>query len=140
TEGPVTGVRSINFIGNEAYSDSRLRSEIVTKQSRFWRFFSSNDNYDSSRLEFDREQLREFYQNNGYYDFRVTSAVAELTPDQKDFYTAYTVDEGRQYDFGEIKVDAALEKLDARVLQSVVPIREGELFRGSQIESTIDAL
>ena len=140
TEGPVTGVRAINFIGNKEYSDSRLRSEIVTRQSRLWRFFSSNDNYDSGRLEFDREQLREFYQNNGYYDFRVTSAVAELTPDQKDFYVTFTVDEGRQYDFGVIKVETALEKLDSSILQAVVPIQEGELFRGDQIESTIDAL
>ncbi len=140
TEGPVTGVRAINFIGNTEYSDSRLRSEIVTRQSRFWRFFSSNDNYDSGRLEFDREQLREFYQNNGYYDFRVTSAVAELTPDQKDFYVTFTVDEGRQYDFGVIKVETALEKLDSNILQAVVPIQEGELFRGDQIEGTIDAL
>lgn len=140
TEGPVTGVRSINIIGNQAYSDSRLRSEIVTKQSRFWRFFSSNDNYDSNRLEYDRERLREFYQNNGYYDFRVSSAVAELTPDQKDFYITYTVEEGRQYDFGAIKVETALEKLDANVLRAVVPIQEGELFRGSLIESTIDSL
>ena len=140
TEGPTTGVRAINFIGNEAYSDSRLRNEIVTRQSRFWRFFSSNDNYDASRLEFDREQLREFYQNNGYYDFRVTSAIAEMTPDQKDFYITYTVDEGRQYDFGSIRVETALEKLDAQVLQSVVPIQEGQLFRGSLIETTIDSL
>lgn len=140
TEGPVTGVRAINFIGNDAYSDSRLRSEIVTRQSRFWRFFSSNDNYDSNRLEYDREKLREFYQNNGYYDFRVTSAVAELTPDQKDFYITYTVDEGRQYDFGEVRVETALEKLDAEVLRAVVPIQNGDLFRGSTIEATIDAL
>ncbi|MFN7055518.1 outer membrane protein assembly factor BamA [Hyphomonas sp.] len=140
TEGPTTGVRAINFIGNKAYSDSRLRSEIVTRQSRLWRFFSSNDNYDANRLEFDREKLREFYQNNGYYDFRVVSAVAEMTPDQRDFYITYTVDEGRQYDFGTIRVETALEKLDADVLRSVVPIQEGQLFRGSLIEATIDSL
>lgn len=140
TEGPTTGVRAINFIGNREYSDSRLRSEIVTRQSRLWRFFSSNDNYDSGRLEFDREKLREFYQNNGFYDFRVTSAVAELTPDQKDFYVTFTVDEGRKYDFGTIKVETALEKLDSRILTAVVPIKEGELFRGNLIESTIDSL
>jgi len=87
-----------------------------------------------------REKLREFYQNNGYYDFRVTSAVAELTPDQKDFYITFTVDEGRQYDFGEIKVETALEKLDGQVLQAVVPIKQGELFQGDLIETTIDAL
>tara|TARA_R110000787_G_scaffold20065_8_gene59708 strand:- start:18319 stop:20874 length:2556 start_codon:yes stop_codon:yes gene_type:complete len=140
TEGPVTGVRSINFIGNKAYSDSRLRSEIVTRQSRLWRFFSSNDNYDPGRLEYDREKLREFYQNNGYYDFRVDSAVAELTPDQKDFYITMTIDEGRQYDFGEVKVETALEKLDARALRAAVPIQTGDLFRGNLIEDTIDTL
>ena len=140
TEGPVTGVRSINFIGNKEYSDSRLRSEIVTRQSRLWRFFSSNDNYDPGRLEYDREKLREFYQNNGYYDFRVTSAVAELTQDQKDFYITMTIDEGRQYDFGEVKVETALEKLDAVALRSAVPIQEGDLFKGNLIETTIDTL
>ncbi|MEO0713751.1 MAG: outer membrane protein assembly factor BamA [Pseudomonadota bacterium] len=139
-EGPVTGVRAINFIGNDAYSDRRLRSEIVTRQSRLWRFFSSNDNYDPSRLEFDRELLRQFYQNNGYYDFRVTSAIADLTPDQEDFYITFTIEEGDQYDFGEVKVETALEKLNEDVLASVVPIKEGELYRGDQIESSIDAL
>ncbi|NQY38829.1 MAG: outer membrane protein assembly factor BamA [Henriciella sp.] len=140
TEGPVTGVRSINFIGNEAYSDRRLRSEVVTKQSRWWRFFSSNDNYDPGRLEFDRELLREFYQNKGYYDFRVISAVADLTPDREDFYITYTIDEGEQYTFGEIDVETALDKLSSEGLKRAVPFTEGELFRGDLIEDTIDTL
>jgi outer membrane protein insertion porin family len=80
SEGPVTGVRRIAFIGNESYSDRRLRGEIVTTEARWWRFFSSNDNYDPDRIEFDREQLRTFYNDRGYADFRVTSVVAELTP------------------------------------------------------------
>ena len=140
TEGPVTGVRSINFIGNEAYSDSRLRSEIVTRQSRLWRFFSSNDNYDPDRLEYDRELLRQFYQNNGYYDFRTTSAVADLTPDQEDFYITFTVEEGEQYTFGEVKVETELDKLNEDLLVRAVPIREGNLYRGDLIEDSIDAL
>ncbi|MEP1144096.1 MAG: outer membrane protein assembly factor BamA [Henriciella sp.] len=140
TEGPVTGVRSINIIGNEAYSDRRLRSEIVTKQSRWWRFFSSNDNYDPGRLEFDRELLREFYQNKGYYDFRVISAVADLTPDREDFYITYTIDEGELYTFGEIDVETALDKLSSEGLKRAVPFSDGELFRGDLIEDTIDTL
>ncbi len=140
SEGPVTGVRSINFIGNDAYSDRRLRSEIVTKQSRWWRFFSSNDNYDPGRLEFDRELLREFYQNKGYYDFRVISAVADLTPDREDFYITYTIDEGEQYTFGEVEVETALDKLSSEGLKRAVPFRDGDLFRGDAIEDTIDTL
>ncbi|MEL6858933.1 MAG: outer membrane protein assembly factor BamA [Pseudomonadota bacterium] len=140
SEGPVTGVRAINFIGNEAYTDRRLRSEVVTKQSRWWRFFSSNDNYDPGRLEYDRELLREFYQNKGYYDFRVISAVADLTPDREDFYITYTIDEGEQYTFGEVEVETALDKLSSEGLKRAVPFRDGDLFQGNLIEDTIDTL
>ena len=140
SEGPVTGVRAINFIGNDAYADRRLRSEIVTKQSRWWRFFSSNDNYDPGRLEFDRELLREFYQNKGYYDFRVISAVADLTPDREDFYITYTIEEGEPYTFGEVDVETALDKLSSEGLKRAVPFREGDDFRGDAIENTIDTL
>jgi len=140
TEGPTTGVRSINFIGNEEFSDSRLRSEIVTRQSRWWRFFSSNDNYDPDRLDYDRELLRQFYQNNGYYNFSVTSAVADLTPDQEDFYITFAVDEGEQFSFGEINVETELEKLDGAALRRAVSIDEGDLFRSDDVEDAIDSL
>jgi outer membrane protein insertion porin family len=139
-EGPVTGVRSINFIGNETFSDSRLRSELVTKQSRWWRFFSSNDNYDPGRLEFDRDVVRRFYQNQGYYDFRVVSAVADLTPDQEDFYITFTIDEGEQYNFGEIDVETVLEKLNADGLRRAISIQEGDLYQSDRIEDAIDTL
>jgi len=140
TEGPVSGVRAINFLGNEEYSDNRLRKEIVTRQSRWWQFFSSNDNYDPGRMEYDRDLLRQFYQNKGYYDFRVESAVAELTPDQKDFYITYTIDEGEIYRFGEINVETELEKLNTDALRASLAARSGDLFRGDTIEQSIDGL
>ncbi|MDJ0919877.1 MAG: outer membrane protein assembly factor BamA [Henriciella sp.] len=139
-EGPRTGVRAINFIGNRAFSDDRLRQEIATKQSRLWRIFSSNDNYDPGRLEFDREQLRQLYQNRGYYDFRVISAVADLTPDQSDFYVTFTIEEGEQYTFGEFDIVTSFDRLDAERLKPLITARPGELYRGNMIEDTIDAL
>lgn len=139
-EGPVTGVRNINFIGNEAFSDGTLRDAIVTTESHWWSFFSSNDNYDPDRLEYDREQLRKYYANRGYADFRVVSAVAELTPDQKDFYITFTVDEGVRYEFGEISVDTELDRLSRDTLLAAIPIREGETFQGDLIEDSIDAM
>lgn len=139
-EGPVTGVRDINFIGNEEFSDRRLRDAIVTARSSWWNFFSSNDNYDPDRLEYDREQLRQFYNNRGYADFRVVSAVAELTPDQRDFYITFSVEEGVRYEFGEIQIQTELNRLPEDLLRAVNPIREGTEFRGEQIEDAIDAM
>ncbi len=139
-EGPVTGVRDINFVGNQVFSDRRLRDQIVTTESKWWNFFQSNDNYDPDRLEYDREQLRQYYNNRGYADFRVVSAVAELTPDQRDFFITFTVDEGIRYEFGEIKVQTELNRLPQSLLLAAIPIRGGAVFKGEQIEDAIDAM
>ncbi|MEK9970876.1 MAG: POTRA domain-containing protein [Ferrovibrio sp.] len=83
TEGAVTGVSRIRFIGNSRFSDSQLREQIQTKESAWWRFLSSDDSYDPDRLTFDREKLRKFYLSKGYADFAVTNAVAELLPNRE---------------------------------------------------------
>ncbi len=140
SEGQVTGVRRVNFIGNEAYSDGRLRREIATEESRFWRFFSNNTNYDPDRLDYDRELLREFYQDHGYAEFSVTSAVAELTPDQRGFYVTFTVEEGERFTYGDISVETEFDALDPDFLEAIIPLRTGDDFVGSQVNDTVDLL
>ncbi|HWE45569.1 MAG TPA: outer membrane protein assembly factor BamA [Caulobacteraceae bacterium] len=139
-EGSKTGISRINVLGNKAFSDSQLRDVVVTKESNWWRFLSSNTNYDPDRLDYDREQLSKYYTNRGYYDFRVTSAVAELKPDQKNFDITFTVDEGRKYTFGDIKVVTENKKLDADFLKALLPIHKGQLFQSDRVEDAIDSL
>ncbi|OYW87020.1 MAG: outer membrane protein assembly factor BamA [Hyphomonas sp. 32-62-5] len=139
-EGPTTGIRSINFIGNEAFSDDRLREAITTRESRWWRFFEQADNYNPGQVEYDRSQLTEFYTNAGYADFRVVASVAELTPDRRDFYLTFTVDEGEKYNFGALSVETELEKLSGERLALFLPMKEGEQFRSESIQDAIDTL
>lgn len=140
TEGPVTGVRRINFIGNKEFSDDRLRKQLATKESIWYKFFSSNDNYDPNRLEYDREQVRTFYTDRGFADFRIVSAVAKLVPNQKDFYITFTVDEGQEYTWGDVTVETELETLDKGILEAIVPIKKGRIYKSSEVEGAIDTL
>lgn len=140
SEGPKTGILRVNFLGNKDFSDASLRDVVVTKESAWYKFFSSNDNYDPDRIEYDREQLRKFYTNRGYYDFRVTSSIAELTPNQRNFAVTYTVDEGAKYKFGKLTVKTDLKRLNASVLQLLLPIKEGQVYRGDKIETAVDSL
>ncbi|MEQ7155251.1 outer membrane protein assembly factor BamA [Brevundimonas sp. C11] len=139
-EGPETGVRAITFLGNQAFSDSELREVMVTKQSQWWRLFTKNDNYDPNRLDYDREQLRTFYTNRGYYDFRIISAVAELAPDDSAFGITLTLDEGDRYNFGEINVVTENDRLNTDLLEALLPIRTGQLYESDKIESAVDTL
>ncbi|MBP8072342.1 MAG: outer membrane protein assembly factor BamA, partial [Brevundimonas sp.] len=139
-EGPETGVRAITFLGNSAFSDSDLREVMVTQQSAWYRLFTTNDNYDPNRLDYDREQLRKFYTNRGYYDFRVLSAISELAPDDSAFGITLTVDEGDRYNFGEVDVVTENDRLNPDFLKLLLPIRTGDLYESDKIESAVDAL
>ena len=139
-EGPKSKVRQINIIGNEVFSDGELRSEMVTKQSRFFRFFSSNTSYDPDRLAFDQQKLRQFYLTEGYADFRVVSAVAELTPDQRDFIITYVVEEGERYRFGNVEVDSQLRDFDSEQMTAGLGIGNGDWYNAKTVEDTVEQL
>ncbi|UKJ72929.1 outer membrane protein assembly factor BamA [Azospirillum brasilense] len=139
-EGVRTGVRSITFIGNEKFSDGTLREAIQTRESAWWRFMTSDDNYDPDRLNYDRDLLRRYYLKEGYADFRVVSAVAELTPDREDFVITFTVDEGERYKFGKMDISTSLKALDPEQLRSVLSTREGDWYNAQEVENTITKL
>jgi outer membrane protein insertion porin family len=139
-EGPLTSIRSINFIGNREFSDSTLRDEVTTSEASFWNFFTTSDTYDPDRLTFDRELLRRFYLNEGYADFRVVSVIAELTPDQQDFIVTFTVEEGPRYRFGRIGLETGLRNLDPEILRNEVTTEEGDWYDASEVDNTIEVL
>ncbi|HEX8443630.1 MAG TPA: outer membrane protein assembly factor BamA [Allosphingosinicella sp.] len=139
-EGPKSRVQQINIIGNQRFSDSELRGEMATKQARITSFFSGNTSYDPDRLAFDQQKLRLFYLTNGYADFRVVSAVAELTPDRRDFIITYVVEEGERYKFGDVKVESEIRDFKPLDLSKTVPFKTGDFYDAKKVEDTVTSL
>ncbi len=140
-EGAKSKVRAINIIGNEHFKVGQLRKQMYTKQSGGpLGFLKSNDSYDPDRLAADQQKLRAFYLTQGYADFRVVSALAELTPDRRDFVITYVVEEGPRYKFGKIAAESELRDLTATKLQSLIKLREGNWFNAKGVEDTVTAL
>ena len=140
SEGPKSKVRQINIIGNDAFSDGELRGEMLTKQARLTSFFSSNTSYDPDRLAFDQQKLRQVYLTEGYADFRVVSAVAELTPDKRDFIITYVVEEGERYKFGEVDVESQIRDFDDASMTARLPMQGGDWYDAKQVEDTVEQL
>ena len=139
-EGESTGVRSINFVGNRVFSDSTLRGTIETKESRWYRFLSTADTYDPDRLTYDRELLRKFYLTEGYADFRVISAVAELTPDRDGFVISFTIEEGDRYRFGKVDVNIALKDLPREAVLPLLTVQSGDWYDAQELEHSISVI
>ncbi|WP_184021232.1 outer membrane protein assembly factor BamA [Sphingobium boeckii] len=139
-EGPKSKVRQINVIGNEKFSDGEVRAQMVTKQARFYRFFSSGTSYDPDRLAYDQQKLRQFYLTEGYADFRVISAVAELTPDKEDFIITYVVEEGDRYKFGDVKTESELRDFDSNTVKRLIRLKKGDWYNAKAVEDTVDGI
>ena len=117
TEGAKTGVRQIEFIGNRAYSSSRLKDVIKTSTTGLLAFLQTNDVYDPDRVEADRELLRRFYLKHGYIDVRVVSAVGEYDPTLRGFVITFTIEEGDQYRVGTVEVQSTIRALEPGALK-----------------------
>ncbi len=139
-EGSITGVNRISFVGNQRFGEGRLKEVIRTRESRWWRFLSTDDNYDPDRVAFDRELLRRFYLSQGYADFRVVSSVAELTPDRTGFFITYTIEEGERYKFGTINIVSQIRQLDPDAVRSRVTTSEGDWYNADRVEASVNIL
>lgn len=140
TEGDVTKVESIRFVGNKKFDDSRLRSEISTKEDVWYRFLNSDDRYDPDRLEFDKELLRRFYLSQGYADFNLVNATAELSNERDRFFLTFTVDEGERYKVGAVNLATELRNFDAEELRGDVNVTEGEWYNADYVTESVDRL
>jgi outer membrane protein insertion porin family len=139
-DGPSTLVSRIAFVGNNEFSESRLSEVINSREERWWRFLSTSDQYDPERLNFDKELLRRFYLKNGYVDFEVRDAKAELSPDRKAFFLTFTISEGDRYRIGKITINSQLRNLNGDDLRGDIQFDEGDWYDGDAVSRTVDAM
>ena len=139
-EGPLAKITKINFIGNQHYTDNDLQGEILSKETRWWRIFSSSENYDPEKSNYDKELLRRFYNDHGYADFRVVSSVAELSPDNQSFVITIVLEEGTRYKINKINIVSTLPEINTQNLTDELDIEVGDWYNASKVEKSVYAL
>lgn len=139
-EGGATKVKSIQFIGNRAFSDSQLKDIITTSQQGWFDFIKGTAFYDPDRVNLDRELLRQYYLKNGYADARIVSGSADLDRDGSGFFLTFVVEEGEIYNFGDVQVQSALAGVTAQELMGEVLTKRGALYNAAEIDKTVERL
>jgi outer membrane protein insertion porin family len=139
-EGGATKVKSIQFIGNRAFSDSQLRDIITTSQQGWFDFLKGTAFYDPDRVNLDRELLRQYYLKNGYADARVVSGTADLDRDGSGFFLTFVVEEGEIYAFGDVRVESGLAGISPQDLMGEVLTKRGAVYNAADIDKTVERL
>lgn len=139
-EGTRTKITAINFVGNNAYGERRLRDIISTKKSNPMSWLTRSDIYDEGRLQADEEALRRFYFNRGYADFRVLSSEAVLDEATNQYTITINIDEGQRYTFGDVQVESTVDGVDPEALNGLIASRSGRNYSAKDIEKTVESI
>jgi len=137
SEGGVVEVERISIVGNEAFSDARLRRVLATKQAGIFRAIVQRDTLIDGRLDLDRTLLTDFYNSRGYPDFRVVDITSELSRERDATFITFVVEEGQRYSFGEIGATSAIPGLDAQDFLARARIRPGTTYSPEAIDTAI---
>src|SRR6202521_1630546 len=139
-EGSKTGVKSVEFIGNEAYSSYRLKDVIKTRESNLLSFLGGADVYDPDRVEADRDLIRRFYLKHGFADVQVVAALTEYDPERKGFLVTFKIEEGQQYRVGSVEFRSSIVTLDANALRSFSRVNVGSLYNAEALEKSVEEM
>nr|WP_245875702.1 outer membrane protein assembly factor BamA [Puniceibacterium antarcticum] len=139
-EGGVTEVERIGFVGNEKYSDRRLRRVLNTKQAGIFRAIISSDTFVQDRVQFDQQVLKDFYSSRGYVDFRITGVNSELSQERDGYFVTFNVQEGQQFKFGQVTVSSDLPDVDVDAFQNEISLKTGKVYSPAQVDNEIARL
>ena len=136
-EGPLYTVKNISFIGNEVFSDRRLKEVISTKQTAWWRFITTSDNYNPDRLEIDASKLKEFYFTRGFVKFNILKKQGDLLPEKNGFSILFLLNEGKRYKISSIKIKSRISDLPDIDFRSLVPVNDNDWYNIKKLEKGI---
>ena len=139
-EGDKTGVASIEFIGNQAFSSYRLKDVIKTHESNFLSFLGGGDVYDPDRVEADRDLLRRFYLKNGYADVQIIAALTEYDPGRHGFLVTFKIEEGQQYRVGSVAFESSIPTFDGNSMRSFSHVHVGSLYNAEALEKSVEEM
>ncbi|WP_291684852.1 outer membrane protein assembly factor BamA [Bradyrhizobium sp.] len=140
TEGAKTGVRSVEFVGNNAYSSYRLKDIIKTHESNLLSFLGGGDVYDPDRVEADRDLIRRFYLKHGFADVQVVAALTEYDPQQKGFLVTFKIEEGQQYRVGAVNFESSIPSFDGNSLRSYSRVSVGSTYNAEALEKSVEEM
>jgi len=137
-EGKRTGVGTITFVGNRAYSSQKLKGVIVSKQHNLLSWLNRKDIFDEGKLAADQEALRRFYMAHGYADFRVVDVQHTFNDATGRYHITYTIDEGPRYRFSTVNIDSSIPNVNTASLRYEMRTRPGAVFDSTDVEKSIE--
>lgn len=139
SEGRVSRIKEIKFIGNHDFTSSELMPQMSLSTSSIFTYLTKKDQYSKAAMDASLESLRSFYLDRGYLKFRIVSSQVLLSPDKKDVFINIHIEEGPQYRFSGYSV-IGKTILPKGKIDSLVQVKQGEVFSRKKVTESISAM
>ncbi len=140
-EGKKAVIEKISFVGNNKFSESDLKQNILSNEWAIYRFFSSSYNYDSERFKVDAELIAEYYQSRGYPFARVVNTVTELDNKKQAFILTFFIESGDKLNFGKVMLKDEIKiSNNKEIIEALSEIKKGKEFNINTIRVAIEKI
>ena len=134
-EGDSAKIARINIVGNKAFTQKQLLSEIQLTTPGWFTWYTKNDQYSKQKLSADLETLRSYYQNRGYLEFNVDSTQVSISPDKDEIFITVNITEGPRFTVGDVRVAGDLV-VPAEELERLIRLKPGEVFSRERLQAS----
>ena len=138
-EGDRAKIRQVNVVGNTIFEEKDLRQSFELQTANWLSWFRQDDRYSKEALEGDLENLRSFYMNRGYADFRVDSTQVAISPNKKDMFITIGLHEGELYKISDVKLVGDLVIPEVQ-LRAMVLAQPGSIFNQAMLTQSTELM
>jgi outer membrane protein insertion porin family len=134
-EGSRAKIRTINIVGNHAYTDRQIDKGFELQTPNLLSWYKQDDRYSSESLDGDLEKLRSYYMDRGYANFQVDSTQVAIAPEKDDIFITVNINEGEIYKVGEVKL-AGTFPVPKDELERLVLVQPGTTYSRKVVTAT----
>lgn len=137
-EGIKSGVKIVNFKGNDHIGDRFLRNLIFTREDWILGFMDQAGTYHPDAVARDKYMIEDMYQSNGYLAARVIDTQTKEN-EWGEIEITFVIKEGDLFCISDVSAPGN-EVLSEEQLLWRIPIRKGQLYSKDLIRKTMEQL
>ena len=139
-EGKTTKITEIEFEGNKVYSDRKLMKQMSLSEGGMWTWLTKSNQFNEQKFSQDMERISEFYQNNGYFNFRILDTDIQTNEDKTKQTIKVTVDEGERFRWGDVRIEGDTREVPKEELQKLLTMKKGKWYERAQMVKSLESI
>jgi len=138
-EGPKSSVVRVNFVGNKAIPERKLRKNAFTREDWLLSFMDNAGIYSAEMVDVDKHKIEYFYRDYGFLQAKVYKTDVQFLRNNKDVSVTFYINEGPKYIVKNLNAPGD-EIFHEDELLPLIQLEQGKPFSQAKLVTTVNTL